>query len=108
MTGFVQVVEYSTSRIEDVQQLQDEWRGRFPEMGPSRVTVCADRAQPGRYLAIVEFASFDEAMRNSEDPSTQEFSQRMQALCDGPAVFRDLDVLTTEIRVTGARAGKPC
>lgn len=107
MTGFVQVIEYSTARMDEVQQLQDAWRGRFPEMGPSRVTVCADRGQPGRYLAIVEFASYAEAMRNSEAPSTQEFSQRMQELCDGPAVFRDLDVLRTEIRIPGARTEAP-
>lgn len=103
MTGFVQIIEWSTSRLEEVQALQDEWRDRFPEMGPSRVTVCADRKRLGTYLTIVEFASYEQAMENSAHPATHEFSQRMAELCDGPAVFHDLDVMRTEVRLPSGR-----
>lgn len=103
MTGFVQVIEWSTSRLEEVQALQDEWRDRFPEMGPSRVTVCADRKRLGTYLTIVEFGSYEEAMENSAHAATHEFSQRMAELCDGPAVFHDLDVMRTEVRLPSGR-----
>lgn len=103
MTGFVQVIEYTTSRKDEIDAFMQEWRQRHPQMGPSRVTVCAERGQPDRYLSIVEFASYEEAMRNSQDPATQEFAAFMQSCCDGPPVFHDLDVLQTEIRTEGAK-----
>jgi hypothetical protein len=99
MAGFVQIIEYRTSRIDEVEKLNDEWRDRFPEMGPSRVLVCRDRDQENTYLAMVEFDSYEAAMRNSEDPATTEYAQRMQALCDGPAIFRNLDVIRQELRM---------
>ncbi|MCW2613477.1 MAG: hypothetical protein JWN08_471 [Frankiales bacterium] len=101
MTGFVQVIEYQTSRMDEIDAFMVGWRDKHPQMGPNRVTVCAERGQPGRYLTIVEFSLYEEAMRNSQDPATQEFAAYMQSVCDGPPVFHDLDVLRNEIR-TGA------
>lgn len=103
MTGFVQIIEWSTSRIDEVMALQDEWRARFPDMGPSRVTTCADRKRLGTYLTIVEFESYEQAMENSAHPETHEFSQRMAELCDAPAIFHDLDVMRSEVRLPGGR-----
>ena len=98
MDGFVQLVEFTTSRIDEIRQMNDEWRGTHPDMGPQRVTVTADRDRPNTYMSIVEFASFEEAMANSQDPQTSEWAARMQALCDGPPKFRNLDVIMTEVR----------
>jgi len=98
MSGFVQVIEWSSSRIDEVQALQDEWRERFPVMGPERITVTQRHGEPGRYTTIVEFESYEAAMRNSADPATSEFADRMAALCDGPPVFHDLDVVRREVR----------
>lgn len=103
MTGFVQLIEFSTTRFDEMDAFIEQWRTRYPDMGPSRVTVCADRARPDHYVSIVEFPSYEEAMRNSEDPRTQEFADMMQRLCDGPPVFRDLDVRRNEIRTEPAR-----
>lgn len=102
MTGFVQVIEYRTSRQDEIDAFMKGWRERHPQMGPRRVTVCAERGQAGRYLSIVEFSSYEEAMRNSEDPATQEFASYMASMCDGPPVFHDLDVLRSEIRTEPA------
>ncbi|MCU0264974.1 MAG: hypothetical protein MUC45_02505 [Actinomycetia bacterium] len=96
MSGFVQVVEWTTSQIEEMRRFNEEWRVRYPQMGPSRILLCADRDDEGRYLAVVEFPSYEAAMRNSEDPATTEFSERMNALADSPMTFRNLDVLTLE------------
>jgi hypothetical protein len=98
VAGFVQIIEWKTSRIDEVEKLNDEWRERFPEMGPSRVLSAADRDQQGSYVTIVEFPSYEAAMKNSEDPATSEFAERMAALCDGPATFRNLDVTRLEER----------
>jgi hypothetical protein len=98
MTGFVQLIEWKTSRIDDVQRLQDEWRERFPHMGPTRVVAAADRENPGTYFTVVEFESYEAAMENKADPTTSEFAERMLELCDGPAVFHNLDVIRIEDR----------
>ena len=37
--------------------------------------------------------SHEDAMRNSEFPETSAFAQKIQALCDGPAIFRNLDLV---------------
>jgi hypothetical protein len=98
MAGFIQVIEWKTSRIDEVKALNDEWRDRFPDNDsrPRRVVVCADRDQEGSYLTIVEFDSYEAAMKNNDDPATAGFAERMQALCDGPPTFHNLDVAMEE------------
>ena len=98
MGGFVQVIEWRTSRIDEADALQKEWRARYPEMGPTRILVGGDRDDPGRYLSIVEFDSYENAMKNSQDPATGEFADRMAALCDSPPTFWNLDVRHLEQR----------
>jgi hypothetical protein len=98
MTGFIQLVEWKTSRIDEVKQLNDEWRARFPESGPVRVIACADHDNQGSYMTIVEFDSYEAAMENSADPATSEFAERMMQLCDGPPTFHNLDVMSDENR----------
>jgi hypothetical protein len=98
VTGFAQLIEWKTSRYDEVEKLNEEWRERFPKMGPTRVLVCSDRDNAGSYVTLVEFSSYEEAMKNSEDPATTEFAEKMQALSDGPPVFHNLDILNVEDR----------
>jgi hypothetical protein len=96
MAGFIQIVEFKTSRIEEVQALVDEMRPQM-EVGTTvrRGTATADRDRPGYYLTIVEFDSYEAAMENSNRPETSEFSTAMAKLCDGPPKFYNLDVWQT-------------
>lgn len=103
MTGFVQIIEFTTSRIDEMRALNEKWRDEHPAMGPTRIVLAADRDRPNTYLSIVEFSSFEEAMRNNDDPLTQQFAEQMQALADGPPTFRNLDVELTEIRMDSQR-----
>jgi hypothetical protein len=96
MTAFVQLVEMSSSRIDEIQKYTEEWRERNPDRLLDWSILAADRDQPGRYVAIVHFASYDVAMKNSADPRTAEFAATMEELSDGPVTFRNLDVVTTE------------
>lgn len=98
MAAFVQIIEWKTSRYDEVEQLNVEWRARFPEMGPTRVLTAADRDRAGTYATIVEFESYEAAMKNSEDPATGEFAERMAKLCDGPPTFHNLDVKEVQDR----------
>ena len=58
-------------------------------------TVTADQDRPGHYYTVVEFDSYDAAMKNSARPETSEFATRMAALCDGPPTFRSLNLIDT-------------
>ena len=94
MAGFIQIVEYTTSRPDEVRAVSETFRERRrSEPGAAvRGTVTADRDRPGVYLSIVEFPSYEDAMANSKRPDTQQFAQAMMALCDGPPRFLNLDV----------------
>jgi hypothetical protein len=61
--------------------------------GPSRGTQTKDRDHDDTYIQIVEFPSYEQAMRNSKRPETSELADTLAKLCDGPPVFRNLDVL---------------
>ncbi|MBG0826787.1 hypothetical protein HS041_03225 [Planomonospora sp. ID67723] len=95
--SFVQVIEFDTEREQDVQQLMDEWReSTAGEATATHTTLARDHGRTGHYVAIVQFPSYEEAMRNSRLPETDALSRRMQDLCDGPPRFLDLDVIRDE------------
>ena len=59
MTGFVQIIEFRTQRIEELRALVEEMRAESGDDTGSarRGTVTKDRDRPGHYLNIVEFDS---------------------------------------------------
>jgi hypothetical protein len=99
MTGFVQVIELRTSRIEEIQAMLDKRRAAMQAEGadtaPLRAVLTADRDREGYYLTILEFESYERAMENSRRPDTGEFAARMAELCDEPPRFLNLDVLAS-------------
>ena len=105
MTAFIQIIEWSSTRIDEVRALGEQRQAEMAgQDGPARITVTADRARPGRYMTIVEFASYEQAMRNSQRPETGAFAQRMAELCDGPPTFYDLDVVDSVVMPGATRA----
>ncbi len=100
MAGFIQIMEVQTSRFDDVDALSKQMQAeRGDALLANRATVTADRDHPGRYFIIVEFDSYEEAMRNSDDPQTAAYAQKMTELLDAPPVFHNLDVReVTQIR----------
>lgn len=104
MAAFIQIIEWSSSRIDEVRALGEARRGEMEgDDGPARITITADRKTPNHYMTIVEFASYEQAMRNSKSPETSAFAQEMAKLCDGPPTFYDLDVVDNVIMTGGAR-----
>jgi quinol monooxygenase YgiN len=91
--AFIQIIEFTTNRFDEVEALMDEWVERTKgKRRAHRGTVTSDRDRPNAYVQIVEFPSYEEAMENSNLPETAEFSERVAKLCQGPATFRNLDV----------------
>jgi quinol monooxygenase YgiN len=91
---FVQIIEFQTSRVDEMKMLGDEWEaGAAASRTARRRVLCQDRDNPGRYFNIVFFDSYESAMENSNNPVTQEFAQKMMALADGAPTFHNLDVV---------------
>ena len=103
MPRFVQIIEFKTSRIKEIEELGRPSRTEG-NTAPTfrRIIATADRDHPGTYFTIAEFDSFDSAMENSGRPETSEFAAKMAALCDGPVTFHNLDVMWED---TGDSAG---
>jgi hypothetical protein len=92
--GFVQIIEFRTSKEDELRRLGDEWAAAAgAESKVVRRTVCRDRNDPTHYFNVVEFASYEDAMANSALPVTGEFAAKMVALADGTPTFHDLDVV---------------
>lgn len=96
MTEFVQLVEMSTSRFEEMRKFNEDWRENNPDALLDWSIVGQDRDNPDKYVVIVHFESYDVAMKNSADPRTAEYAAKMEELSDGPVTFRNLDVAFTE------------
>lgn len=95
--AFIQVIELTTTRLDEIEALMDEWMERTQgKRKAQRAVLAADRDRPNTYIQIVEFTSYEEAMANSALPETEEFAQRLLKLCDGPPSFRNLDVRRVE------------
>ena len=104
--SFIQIISFSTSRLDEMLALEQEWRRATLGKGTLlRDAVYADRDQPGRYLSVNEFSDYDSAMVNSELPETSELSAKLQALCDGPATFTNLDLVRSGDELVEALRG---
>lgn len=91
---FVQIVEFETERIEEMQKLAEDADKRMAGRsgGPTHRLVLHDRNKPNHYLVVIEFDSYEDAMRNSNDPETTKMAEQMAALCTRPPSFTDCDV----------------
>jgi hypothetical protein len=92
--GFVQIIQFKTSKPDEMKALGDEWEAAIGDDRKAvRRALCKDRDNPDTYFNIVFFESYEEAMENSQHPVTQEFSGKMMALGDGEPTFYNLDVV---------------
>jgi hypothetical protein len=95
--SFVQIIEFVTTRPDDVEALVDDWQAKTAgRRTAQRGTFTVDRERPNRYIQIVEFPSYEDAMTNSQLPETAAFAESVAKLCDAPMAFRNLDVRRVE------------
>ncbi|MFH8366166.1 ester cyclase [Streptomyces sp. NPDC018031] len=94
---FVQIIECKTDKVEDLNRLMDSWveqtRGKRTA---THSVVGRDRSDRSHVVEIVEFPSYEDAMRNSQMPETDRIFREMVALCDEMPTFTDLDVVRDE------------
>jgi hypothetical protein len=95
--GFVQVIEYTTSRKDEIDRLVDQWRAATEgRRTATRALACADRDKPNTYIDVIEFPSYEAAMANSSLPETAAMAEQFAKLCDDGPSFRNLDSLRIE------------
>ncbi|CAL9465874.1 ester cyclase [Streptomyces cellulosae] len=103
---FVQLIDCRTDRFEELDRLMDQWveqtRGRRTA---THAVVGRDRGDTSHLVEIVEFPSYEEAMRNSKLPETDRIFREMTALCEGTPTFTDLDVVR-DARLNADTAGR--
>jgi hypothetical protein len=94
---FLQTIEYRTTRFDDIEKLLDEYTSATEgRRTTARAVVGRNRERPDTYLTVVEFASYEDAMRNNDLPETARFAEQMAKLCDD-VTFTNLDVIREEI-----------
>jgi predicted ester cyclase len=91
--SFVQVIDCTTHRVEELNRLMDDWVSLTQgKRTATHSIVGRDLDDPAHVVEIVEFPSYEEAMRNSKLPETDRIYEEMVALCDAPPRFTNLDV----------------
>ncbi|MFE6944455.1 ester cyclase [Streptomyces chartreusis] len=94
---FVQLIDCRTSRFDEMNRLMDRWVEQTQgKRTATHDVIGKDRSDSGHFVEIVEFASYEDAMRNSNLPETDRIFQQMVALCDETPTFTDLDVVRDE------------
>jgi steroid delta-isomerase-like uncharacterized protein len=94
---FVQIVDCHTDKVDDMNRLLDKWVSQtHGKRTATHATVARDRADTHHVVEILEFPSYEEAMRNSNLPETNRIFEEMVALCEMPPTFTDLDVVRDE------------
>ena len=96
MAKFVQIIEYTTTKEKraEMDKLTDEWLAATEgKRTAGRAVSTSDRDKPNTYVDIIEFPSYEDAMRNNDMPETSEFAKKAGELSDGPPIFRNLDVM---------------
>ncbi|MDT9697839.1 ester cyclase [Streptomyces sp. P17] len=94
---FVQLIDCKTNRFDEMNRLMDTWVEQTKGKRTATHSVIGkDRSDASHFIEIVEFPSYEEAMRNSNLPETDRIFREMVALCDEMPTFTDLDVVRDE------------
>jgi hypothetical protein len=91
---FVQVIEYETTQAEELDRLFDEWlKATEGKRTITHELHTRDRDKSSRFVDIVEFPSYEQAIHNNDLPETHAVAERMRALCTGEPRFLNLEVV---------------
>ena len=100
---FVQIIDYKTDKVDDFNRLMDRWVEQTQGTRTATHSIVAEDRNTHHVVEVVEFPSYEEAMRNSNLAETNQIYEEIVALCDGPPTFTDLDVIATSSSTRPAR-----
>ncbi|MBO8191202.1 ester cyclase [Streptomyces oryzae] len=91
---FVQFIDCKTENVEQLDRLMDDWvEATQGKRTATHSMVGQDRSDSTHVVEIVEFPSYEEAMKNSQLPETDRIFQELVAVCEETPTFTDLDVV---------------
>ncbi|CAL9643276.1 ester cyclase [Streptomyces sp. enrichment culture] len=91
---FVQLIDCKTSDVDQLNRLMDSWvEATQGKRTATHSIVARDRADTAHVVEIVEFPSYEEAMKNSNLPETNRIFEQLVAACEETPTFTDLDVV---------------
>ncbi|MFE9771409.1 ester cyclase [Streptomyces sp. NPDC005931] len=94
---FVQLIDCKTSNTEQLNRLMDTWvEATQGKRTATHSIVGRDRSDSAHVVEIVEFPSYEEAMKNSQLPETSRVFEELVAVCEETPTFTDLDVVRDE------------
>jgi quinol monooxygenase YgiN len=97
MAGFVQIIQFKTSKFDEMQKVVDQYREQTAgRRTTGRVMTTKDRDNTGQYMIVAAFPSYEAAMQNNELPETQAMSEQMMKFSDGPPTFYNLDLVRVD------------
>jgi hypothetical protein len=96
--AFVQIMTYTTSKRAEMDAALHQWLEDTEDVRRSRKRILLkDREADDRYVEVVFFDSYEDAMHNSTLPATGALSEQFVALTDGGFHFQNLDVVADEL-----------
>jgi hypothetical protein len=95
--AFVQVMTYTTTKRAEMDAALDQWLEDTRDVRRARKRLLLkDRGAPNRYVEVVFFDSFEDAMHNSHLPATGALSRSFAELSEDGFHFEDFDVVTDD------------
>ena len=91
---FIQVIQGKCTRQDELRAMAGTWKS---ELGPGAKGWLGGTfgfTDDDLFMAVVRFASREDAMANSERPEQGAWAERLAATLDGPPEFRDYDDVT--------------
>jgi len=88
---FMQVIQASCRRPDDVRQVLDSWSAELAAGARGYLGGTFGVTDDDRFFAAVRFSSRQDAMANSDRPEQGAWAERLAAALDSPPEFRDYD-----------------
>ena len=95
--AFVQVMTYTTSKRAEMDAALEQWLEDTRDVRRARKRLLLkDRETENRYVEVVFFDSYEDAMHNSMLPATGALSRSFATLTDDGFHFQNLEVVDDE------------
>lgn len=94
---FTQTMAVRATDGEALGNLMSAWHAAEAGVAPGYLgsRLLADREDPGRFLIVVDFASFEEAELNNDRAETANWAGRLMDLVDGDVAWGNYDEVET-------------
>jgi hypothetical protein len=91
---FMQLIQGKVADEARLQELMDRWRRDLEPGATGYLGTTSGSCDDGTYLALVRFASAEDARRNSDRPEQAAWWREAEQCFDGPVTFMDCPQVT--------------